>query len=403
MKFIDELDIERLNQTLNFETSDCKINGGCDIFTTKDVASDRKLYKTIEEHLDLLLRETEEYNALVHQNQERHKNRNGDISSFWAQKRRISVSTDNNNPGHYSPFFNSNENVEAVSDSKNNEALYLCSSNGHLKSNKLNDENLKELVSQTDSGYLSSTSNESGNHSITSKVSRKSSNSSLQNIPFTPGKIKHSSLSTTVVSGNNNKVYKTTKVRRHSSLNDAPPNINIGPFGPINETSSRKTFTYLVAILNASYPDHDFSMIEPNDFVQSDLLTLKSKFENSLYSLGRNPDSQTWEIIGSHMDLEECIIYQYKPQSYSFLDDEPGHLWSQLWFLFNRKRKRVAFLYIICSRLKVLSSEFYEKDNEEKSGIIDDTVGLASYEGEYDLVQDDMTAENESDIDPLDM
>lgn len=50
MKFIDELDVERLNQTLNFETSDCKITGGCDIFTTKPVASDKKLYKTIDHH-----------------------------------------------------------------------------------------------------------------------------------------------------------------------------------------------------------------------------------------------------------------------------------------------------------------------------------------------------------------
>ncbi|CCC71862.1 hypothetical protein NCAS_0I01940 [Naumovozyma castellii] len=114
MKFIDELDIERINQTLSFETNDCKITGGCDIFTTKPVASDKKLYKTIDHHLETLLQENESYKAAVHQQilmeaNNNHNNSNTDDNnsntespspfyqtskdknSFWEQKRLISL------------------------------------------------------------------------------------------------------------------------------------------------------------------------------------------------------------------------------------------------------------------------------------------------------------------------
>lgn len=365
-QFIDELDIELVNQTLNFETTDCKITGGCDIFTTKPVASDKKLYKTIDRHLDSLLQENASYNVAVQQQIALESN--GDLSpslqegsttadggnlyntrgdssspnSFWAQKRRISVSEAPTGNGTSGTVF---------------------------KSHKLNDQNLKELVTNADAGYLSSSSAESGSnpHGNLRKTSSAGSNVQCGSIP-----------------------------RRRSSVHKE--SVNIGPFGPINETASRRTFAYLIAILNASYPDHDFSSLEPTNFIKSSMKALISKFENSLISLGKQPQEWIWETINAHMDLSDCAIYQYSPAR-SFLDDEPGHLWSLMWFLFNKKRKRVAFLYLNTFRLKNPSSagssesvSIEEDEEEEKNGplkklrrklTIDHETN--DFEGEYDL------------------
>lgn len=267
--------------------------------------------------------------------------------SFWEQKRRMSV----------------NENGSAS-------AGFLP--NSGIRSNKLNDQNLKELVSNSESGYISSSSGESSHRNR-----RTSSNAGSQsNKPL-------------------------VNRRRSSAVNDPSNSINIGPFGPINETASRRTFAYLIAILNASFPDHDFSSLEPTDFLKISLKSMISKFENSFYSLGKNPEEWMWEIINSHMDMPDCVIYQYSP-SRSFLDDEPGYLWSLIFFLFNKKRKRVAYLYLISSRLEAPPNEGNVNENEErakvrqeKETIIDDEA--ANYEGEYDLAYDENAIEDDAD------
>ncbi|QID84207.1 RNA polymerase III-inhibiting protein maf1 [Saccharomyces pastorianus] len=394
MKFIDELDIERVNQTLNFETNDCKIVGSCDIFTTKAVASDRKLYKTIDQHFDTILQENENYNATLQQqlaapepNQPNqppcssplYPNRR-DSNSFWEQKRRISISEYNNNT-------NNNNTSNSSSGSNNNHpGASNTPPTTFFKSAKLNDQNLKELVSNYDSGSMSSSSLDSSfkNHE---KMRRRSSSSISS---FKSGKSSnHNSNNAGSTTNNVNK-------RRKSSINERPSNLNLGPFGPINEPSSRKIFAYLIAILNASYPDHDFSSVEPTDFVKTSLKTFISKFENTLYSLGRQPEEWIWEVINSHMTLSDCVLFQYSPSN-SFLEDEPGYLWNLIGFLYNKKRKRVAYLYLICSRLNSNTSEVEDASVKELQGklIIDD--GSNEYEGEYDFTYDENVIDDKSD------
>ncbi|CAL9730383.1 repressor of RNA polymerase III transcription Maf1p [Monosporozyma unispora] len=449
MKFIDELDIERVNQTLNFEASDCKITGGCDIYTTKPVASDKKLYKRIDHHLETILQENESYNAAVQQQiindangylspppltNNNHNSSNGTIPSieesmdnsgsrrsslsFWEQKRRMSITEPIN-----SPKMNSNSVVNSPVLTKNDgsDSNINLIHNQMVKSSKLNDQNLKELVmnnynhaNSKGNGYLSSSSTESSNNS---KKRKSFSNSNIRRTS--------SSSSLKSNSNTNTPMLKSPKVRR-PSLNDANNSlINIGPFGPINEPSSRRTFAYLIAILNASYPDHDFTSLEPTDFTKNSLKSFISKFENSLYSMGKQLNEQDWiwEIINNHMTLSDCVVYQYSP-SKSFLEDEPGYLWSLMGFLFNRKRKRVAFIYLIASRLTTdktirtndtdtetdtglintnLNNDddaasyysFSTKSKKNQDILIDDTID--QYEGEYDLVNDENAIQDESD------
>ncbi|AMD19801.1 HCL350Wp [Eremothecium sinecaudum] len=392
MKFIDELDLELVNQTLNFETSETKITGGCDIFTTKPVASDKKLYKSIDRHLDSLLRENESYNLAVEQQmslesqrrindqqqqQQQHQTHNlysldsetvddgspsnSNSISFWEQKRRMSVG---DSPQPSTPVF---------------------------KSHKLNDQNLKDLMMNTpaeNNGYLSSSSMES---SQVNRLRRTSSASSLQGNENSSGVRKRR---TSSIGSNANGGSGVPVMRKHSISKET---INIGPFGPINETGSRRTFAYLIAILNASYPDHEFNSLEPTDFVRSSMKQLVSKFENSIIALGKQPQEWIWETINAHMDLGDCVFYQYNPQR-SFLDDEPGHLWSLLWFMFNKKRKRVAFFYLSAFRLKnapsagnsITIDEDYESttkgqyaNSQQQRFTIEHNTN--EFEGEYDL------------------
>lgn len=470
MKFIDELDIERINQTLNFETTDCKIIGSCDIYTTKPVTSDKKLYKAIDSHLESILQENESYNnVLQHLKAESNmasplfspiavnsspyqepSNNVNDTSrrssmSFWEQKRRMSVSNDinNNNINNSnindtstlldininsinkninstintinSDIGNKNNDNNTLNNNSDNNKIYNRSSrtsftlnskdskDNTTKTSKLNDQNLKDIMSNTD-GYISSSSIDSNQTNSKRKFSltkfRRSS--SATNISNTNNINNSSNFSSTNVINSdtareNQKNSNSSFKYRRSSLNDSVnKSINIGPFGPINEPSSRRTFAYLIAILNASYPDHDFSSVEPTDFCKSSFRSFLSKFESSLYSLGKKPEEWIWEVINSHMSIKDCIIYQYTPPK-SFLEDEPGYLWSLMGFLFNKKRKRVAFIYLICSRLNNNGFNRYPLITSKQNLIISDDMD--QYEGEYDLAIDENAIDDDSDDD----
>ncbi|CCD22808.1 RNA polymerase III-inhibiting protein MAF1 NDAI_0A06540 [Naumovozyma dairenensis CBS 421] len=397
MKFIDELDIEKVNQSLNFETNDCKITGGCDIFTTKPVASDKKLYKTIDHHLETILQENESYKAAIQQQILMEANKSispspfnqtsNDASSFWEQKRRMSVGDSFHNNHYYTNSNNSTNNPNNNSTNNvNNNTVSFWEENVAtppiIRSSKLNDQNLKELVMESNSGYGSSTS-----------ITSSKSSSSLYNSMNKRNDSNRDESTTNGINNDNNSTEdgeKKKKIRRRSSLNDTSSNITIGPFGPIKEPASRRTFAYLIAILNASYPDHDFSTLEPTDFTRSSLKSFISKFESSLYSLGKQSEEWIWDIINPHMTLADCVVYLYSPAK-SFLEDEPGYLWSLMGFLFNKKRKRVAFLYLISSRLQNAAHDINYDDNfamdpKRKLTIDDDSN---QFEGEYDLVNDE--------------
>jgi len=145
------------------------------------------------------------------------------------------------------------------------------------------------------------------------------------------------------------------------------------PFGNLGVISSRRTYAYLIATLNASHPDYDFSqMLRPCDFKrEKSLRAVMNNVDTTLYNLrprasstflhipGANPgspcppNSQThwgagmWRLIDQQMSLRECHIYQYAPEEFDpFEDDDEGSIWSTHYFFFNKQRKRVCYLYL---------------------------------------------------------
>lgn len=149
------------------------------------------------------------------------------------------------------------------------------------------------------------------------------------------------------------------------------------PFGPLSQTSARRTFAYLIATLNASHPDYDFShLLRPSDFrLEKSLKHVMNTLDTTLYSLrprtnfnsnasiptywtsiassapallsasGDCWSPRMWRLIDKEMNLKDCSIYAYVPEEDPYDGDE-GAIWSFNYFFFNKAKKRVCYIYL---------------------------------------------------------
>lgn len=145
------------------------------------------------------------------------------------------------------------------------------------------------------------------------------------------------------------------------------------PFGSLSQGNARRTFAYLIATLNASHPDYDFShLLRPSDFrkerslrgimhnLDSTLQHLRPRqtvLSNYLAPLSLSvsapgPGSGSdiwnpnmWRLLDKEMGLRQCEKYSYTPEDDPF-DDEEGAIWSMHYFFFNKEKKRVCYIYL---------------------------------------------------------
>jgi len=154
------------------------------------------------------------------------------------------------------------------------------------------------------------------------------------------------------------------------------------PFGPLSEISSRRTFAYLIATLNASHPDYDFShVLRPTDFRrEKNLRQVMASVDSTLNSVrpqgtsllpptiasmyrdyGSVPSATTvtgtfpvnspawgphmWNMLDKEMTLKDCTVFSYQPTDDPFDGDEAA-IWRLHYFFFNRKMRRVAYFYV---------------------------------------------------------
>ena len=149
------------------------------------------------------------------------------------------------------------------------------------------------------------------------------------------------------------------------------------PFGSLSHSQSRRTYAYLIATLNASHPDYDFShLLRPSDFRrEKSLKRVINTLDTTLYNLRPRPASnfalgsapqwsastsssapppspgnemwspRMWRLIDKEMDLKKCNIYCYIPEDDPY-DGEEGFIWSFNYFFFNKDLKRVCYIYL---------------------------------------------------------
>ncbi|KAI8977213.1 repressor of RNA polymerase III transcription Maf1 [Mycotypha africana] len=122
----------------------------------------------------------------------------------------------------------------------------------------------------------------------------------------------------------------------------------ISPFGRLTESAPRKTFFYLLATLNAAFPDNDFEDVRPDQFIKLPSVEMVINSVNTtLFNLGNDVivnKYRLWDVLDEIVQLGECDVYTYN----SDVDDDPlneedGYLWSMNYFFFNRKLKRMVF------------------------------------------------------------
>ena len=148
------------------------------------------------------------------------------------------------------------------------------------------------------------------------------------------------------------------------------------PFGPFTEIANRRAFTYVIATLNSSHSDYDFSLVlRPFDFERvSHLRSVMGVIDDALYTLRPRPPNallatpssmagknsinmshtssgnhtwgpKMWKAIDKEMDLASCELYKWDPQNDPF-DGEEAAVWNHDYILYNRQRKRMCYLYV---------------------------------------------------------
>jgi AP-1 complex subunit sigma 1/2 len=149
------------------------------------------------------------------------------------------------------------------------------------------------------------------------------------------------------------------------------------PFGTLSQISNRRTYAYMIATLNASHPDYDFSnVLRPADFCrEKSLKNVMGTVDSKIYSAqsSRIPRGlqtpggslmwgpRMWNNIDAEMDLYSCEIYSYRPDENPF-DDEETALWSLHYFFFNKAMKRVCYL-----NARALSPSFAGDDSDDNT------------------------------------
>jgi hypothetical protein len=148
------------------------------------------------------------------------------------------------------------------------------------------------------------------------------------------------------------------------------PTLNLSrssPFGNLGMISSRRTYAYLIATLNASHPHYDFShVLRPTDFKrEKNLRHVLNTIDTTMFNLRPRPFTSLskdtagatatqpywgpamWRLIDQQMSLRDCAVYRYDPEDFDpFEDDDEGSIWSMNYFFFNKARKRVCYLYL---------------------------------------------------------
>jgi hypothetical protein len=188
-------------------------------------------------------------------------------------------------------------------------------------------------------------------------------------------------LYTTKAAGGDKKLYKNIENGLEAQYNSnlqfsnslSPPQAHLLAPSLNLSRSSRRTYAYLIATLNASHPDYDFShLLRPTDFKRErHLRTVMNTLDTTMYNLRPRPVSSTflnvpgltsgsappasqgywspgiWRLIDQQMTLKECSIYRYAPEEHDLFEDEDeGAIWSMHYFFFNKARKRVCYLYL---------------------------------------------------------
>eukprot|EP01096_Ripella_sp_DP13-Kostka_P017042 TRINITY_DN8590_c0_g1_i1.p1 TRINITY_DN8590_c0_g1~~TRINITY_DN8590_c0_g1_i1.p1 ORF type:complete len:260 (+),score=97.78 TRINITY_DN8590_c0_g1_i1:74-781(+) len=149
--------------------------------------------------------------------------------------------------------------------------------------------------------------------------------------------------------------------------------VSTSPFGPISESSTQKSFFFIISTLNLMFPECDFCNLQPSEFhKEQDLMRVVHNINSMLarvLSDFQTRQQQLWNQFDADMDLKECNVYSFMPNEFDPFDDGSGvgALWSFCYLFHNKKVKRVAVFFCRATpQRKLIQSidEMCEEDPE---------------------------------------
>ncbi|KAF7728909.1 RNA polymerase III-inhibiting protein maf1 [Apophysomyces ossiformis] len=129
--------------------------------------------------------------------------------------------------------------------------------------------------------------------------------------------------------GSDKKLFKQLESKYNVDLSsgslspDEQLQIIVSPFGRLDQSAPRKTFFYLLATLNAAFPDNDFSDVRPDQFTkQPSVEMVINSVNTTLFNLGNDKivnEYRMWDIFNELVELHDCDVYSYEPD----VEDDP--------------------------------------------------------------------------------
>ncbi|XP_047321433.1 repressor of RNA polymerase III transcription MAF1 homolog [Impatiens glandulifera] len=155
------------------------------------------------------------------------------------------------------------------------------------------------------------------------------------------------------------------------------------PVDSLCSRSSRKTLIYLVLTLYHMYPDYDFSAVRAHEFFTDESWdSFKQIFDTYMFEASKewmgtnegNPLLATlYKALDEVVNLSECEIYSYNPDSDTGPFLERGAIWSFTFFFYNRKLKRiVTFRFSCLSNLGFITDGYSNDDEDDDEEIFND-------------------------------
>jgi len=145
--------------------------------------------------------------------------------------------------------------------------------------------------------------------------------------------------------------------------------------GPLCDTISRKTLFYLIATLNASFPDYDFGNTSSLEFSREPSINFVMNavdgmfLSSAVHSSFARLRGQLWSAIDSEINFPTVDIYSYNPDLNSDPFGEEGCIWGFNYFFYNRKLKRIVYFWARCL------SNLDEIDGNDQTSMSDEAFG----------------------------
>jgi len=137
----------------------------------------------------------------------------------------------------------------------------------------------------------------------------------------------------------------------------------IYPDSPTN--TSRRLYADFILTLNASFPDYDYSHLNPSNFeLCGDISSVIDRINDQIGEVcairGAEWLNGLWHAVNEVINISDCQIYMFNGELDFDLDGDEAYsslLWETHYFFFNRELKRIVFFSVKQERTSLMDED----------------------------------------------